>query len=547
LTGDYLLDLTGDYLLDLTGDYFLDSSGEVDRINQEVKGGRILREKGEWKFVDRYNNTNSRRLGPFEQAKDGMFSVIENLRKRVKPNMSHIPKLLFGFGVMFPDIIYEASGLDEEQYQIFDSRDGCDVRKYILNLSRETAKKVKKSLGPSFVERYPTNNDAKYILDLLRGDFDRVVPLSVEISNLEKTLLKLTKEQYRCLDQLEDNPRCVIHGPAGTGKTLLALEAAKKAVVEGKKVALFCYNTKLGEYLEGHFSLLPENQRPFYTGTIHKFLMKTLKAKNIAVYIDEHATHEFYSELVPSKFIELMLGEEPLFDKIIVDEAQDLLEGIYFDVFDLSLSKGFDRGEWILFGDFHYQAIFSDGGNILSALYNRTSFVNYKLSINCRNTLQIIDQIDIVVGEKSSLYAENKVKGPPVNYLNYSSSDEQANKLSKLLEVLLTEDLISPNEITILSPYKFENSVVSILKDSFNVKTDNTSSSTEILFSTIQSFKGLENKIIIITDVQNYNDRSLLYVGISRARYGLYVFLSNQANEKRYELVKRRLEYGSIG
>ena len=41
---------------------------------------------------------------------------------------------------MFPDIEYYASGIDEEQWQIFDSNDGNNVRDFIIRLLQRQRK-----------------------------------------------------------------------------------------------------------------------------------------------------------------------------------------------------------------------------------------------------------------------------------------------------------------------------------------------------------------------------------------------------------------------
>lgn len=81
----------------------------------EVKGGRVKRENGIWYFTNRYGKTNSKVRGPFEQAKDGIFSIVDAMKKRVDIEHHHIPNVLFGYGVMFPDIEYASSGIDEER------------------------------------------------------------------------------------------------------------------------------------------------------------------------------------------------------------------------------------------------------------------------------------------------------------------------------------------------------------------------------------------------------------------------------------------------
>jgi DNA helicase IV len=56
-------------------------------------------------------------------------------------------------------------------------------------------------------------------------------------------------------------------------------------------------------------------------------------------------------------------------------------------------------------------------------------------------------------------------------------------------------------------------------------------------FCTIQSYKGLENSIIILTDIESYADNKLLYVGLSRARAALYIFESDAAHAERIKLL----------
>lgn len=108
----------------------------------EVKGGRVGRENGVWYFTNRYGETNSRSRSPFEQAKDGIFSIIEAIKKRTDSEHCHVGNVLFGYGVMFPDIEFTASDIEEAQWQVFDSRDGKNVQQFIRQLSVGARTKV---------------------------------------------------------------------------------------------------------------------------------------------------------------------------------------------------------------------------------------------------------------------------------------------------------------------------------------------------------------------------------------------------------------------
>jgi hypothetical protein len=107
---------------------------------------------------------------------------------------------------------------------------------------------------------------------------------------------------------------------------------------------------------------------------------------------------------------------------------------------------------------------------------------------------------------------------------------------------------LSKNEFVILSSRKFENSIVSSIQD-FKIKEIKTTN--EILaikdyypFTTIQSFKGMESNYVLITDIVDLTSdtaKSILYIGMSRARYGIVLLISESSKNQYRELLKRKL------
>jgi len=63
-------------------------------------------------------------------------------------------------------------------------------------------------------------------------------------------LVRLTEEQFNILEVLCAFPRVGISGGAGTGKTLVAMERARRLAAEGRRVLLLCYNRGLAAYLK---------------------------------------------------------------------------------------------------------------------------------------------------------------------------------------------------------------------------------------------------------------------------------------------------------
>ena len=162
-----------------------------------------------------------------------------------------------------------------------------------------------------------------------------------QLRNADEALIALTKEQCRCLDQLDDNPRCLIQGPAGTGKTLLAVEEVKKSVARGERTALFCYNSNLAEWLKSYFDDMPETLRPKYVGTLHKFMVQTVKESGVSLRIPqtEVKLQEYFQKDLPRSTLKVLCVAKAKFDKIVIDEAQDLICVDYLDVLMFASEK----------------------------------------------------------------------------------------------------------------------------------------------------------------------------------------------------------------
>lgn len=509
----------------------------------EVKGGRVKRNNGIWSFTDKYGHTDTRARGPFDQAWDGIYSIVNSLPEKLDIKHKKLNRIFFGIGVMFPDVTYHSVGIDEAQWQVFDCNDGKKVKEFVERIAEGSKVGWETQYGMVTNENRPSVEDIRYLASVLRGDFDFVPSLRVKYNYAEKEIMSLTDNQYKCIDQLEDNPRCLIKGSAGTGKTLLAIEETKKYVSKGEKVALICYNSLLGSWLNEYFLNQEKNLRPEYVGTLHGFMLKTLQNKSQKVMFPESADEmkQFFSYELP-RIVTTAIGTEAgMFDRIIVDEAQDIMTTEYLDFIDACLKRGISRGKWCFFGDFNKQAIYSEGkteSHFSDMLDERTSFIRYKLTTNCRNTANICNEVKTITGFPKDIPYEGMVSGDPVHYIVYNDRENERDKLVMLLNEL-SENRVETGRITILSPRKREYSVVNMLKG-IRVENYTIPTTEEITFHTIQGFKGLENTVIILTDIESYDDIKLMYVAFSRARTGLYVLHSETAQAEYNRIFIRR-------
>lgn len=505
---------------------FLVCASNLGVFALEVKGGRISRKDGVWVYTDKYGIEHEKVRGPFEQASEGMYSVKQELNNR--SSSKSVKNALCGYGVMFPDIEYINEDIDVNQNEIFDKRDGQFVGRYIKRLADYNKEKFKEK--KVFVV-YPSNEDISEIVNTLRRDFDKALSLTTKIEYAENSLITLTDEQYKCIDGLAANKRCLINGAAGTGKTVLAIKNVKESVASGKKTGFFCFNLLLEKELRRHFELDNET-KPLFVGSLTNYLEQLVKKHNLYDFSKMTNPSEFYKKDLPLLAVDAIAIENIKFDKIVIDEAQDLMTDEYLLVIDSLLEGGLKKGEWFFFGDFDFQTINNreiSGEKVVELLEDNANFAMFNLTVNCRNTPNIQKEMNKLFHTNIlSLNKDNSM--PEVEYINFIEQEDEVILLTNKIKELLKSG-IKPADITILSAFKYDKSVVSkITKYKIEKVSDETNN---ITYSTIQGFKGLENKVIILTDVLTYNKPDLMYVAMSRARSMLIVLETKHATSYR--------------
>jgi superfamily I DNA and RNA helicase len=238
-------------------------------------------------------------------------------------------------------------------------------------------------------------------------------------------------------------------------------------------------------------------------------------------------------------------GFEKPFDVLVVDECQDLLIPEYLDVFHVLVSGGLGNGRWAFFGDMFLQNIFNTGmssDQMLDELGKRSpGYVKFRLSANCRNTRNIGRDTCRILGFKDLPYRPQAPSGSPVEYFYYKDPTEQTEIVADIIRELQTQE-IRRDDITVLCRRRFENSSLGDNTTQGYLKfcelvAGATAGNDDygINFCTIQSFKGMENSAIIVTDIfeldSAYN-RSIIYVAMSRALIKLFVLLPKSLKKR---------------
>lgn len=496
----------------------------------EIKSGGVGFDGTDWLFIDRNHKVSKKHRGPFEQARDGMFEVERIIKQHTNEKYTR-EKYLYGYGVIFTDEdSFPSSAITEdESWRLMQKTGSDDYCAFVRKLATQFKKELK-SLG----KRLPgelTEEDAALICSVLRPEIECIPPMKSFIEYSEEDIIKMTDEQFRCMDDIEINERTVVLGGAGTGKTLLALEDARRANDMGKKVAVFCYNKNLAKRIR--------QSLPFAIDvySFHAFMTKICgtSAAEAGSDLDSY----YFENTLPLLTLSALAEHSVQYSKIIIDEFQDLCIDNYLKVINAILEGELFDGCFTFYGDFAKQAIYSPKTS-LEILGNYTYFAKKKLSVNCRNTKNIGNEIVNVTGYEDTRYLFS-VAGEPVEYYSWKDLDEEKEALKKVLKTLKTKG-ISSKDIMLLSPRKRPDSVVFALDPSKFVigDIDDDPKSYQALFSTAQAFKGLESKVVIVTDIEDYSDTKLMYVALSRARSKMYVLESaNAAKQRKANVIGR--------
>ena len=336
-----------------------------------------------------------------------------------------------------------------------------------------------------------------------------------------------------------ENRRVLFKGPAGTGKTFLAIEAARRAIREGRSTAIVCFNSLLSNWIRSETQLIQTEAKrrnlEFYAGSLSALMLNTARVR-----VPENADRDFWWGELPNRTIEALLSSErasPSFDFLVIDEAQDLLSDESLDILDLLLTGGLSGGRWAIFGDFERQAIYADVGAAdgVERLTHRAgeNFTTLRLRVNCRNSARIAEAVTITSG-LSPGYSRvlNESASPDVEPMFYRNTVHQSEILKEILGDLLK--VFSSNQIVVLSTRTDTASCASGLAEvDIGVPVvpfkEIGESVSAVRYASIHSFKGLEASAVIITDVEHIDDeqsKALLYVGMSRARVRLHILMN---------------------
>jgi hypothetical protein len=455
----------------------------------EVKGGSVYLQDGEWRQSGR---TIDKVIHPVDQARICKYALRDYLDGHPRwsagnPRLGHLvalPTTTLPEEFWLPDLP-RWMVLDKSDLPFAASRVEAALRKLVD------------------VPEPPTAADVEALVDCLAGAAIPQQDLVAELAEREAACDLLTREQADVLDRLELLNRVEIRGGAGSGKTWLAVEKARRLTKEGKRVALMCYSRGLAEFLTRRVGTLRHRERPAYVGTFHNLGI----GWGVEPGSDDNS--QYWEEFLPGEMVAIAGGlpEGERFDAIVIDEAQDFAESWWSAVF--AALKDPDGGCLYVFAD-EGQRVFARQGR------PTVDLIPIPLNENLRNTKQI-------AGTFSSL-APSQMKmrggtGVPVRFIQCASEDA-VGAADDAAEALLDGGW-PPESLALLTTYSRHPVQVERQAAGQDAYWASYWDDEDLFYGHVLGFKGLERPAVVLA-VNGFRHeeraREMLYVGLSRAR-----------------------------
>ena len=490
----------------------------------EVKGGGVSYEgeTGQWYSIDRHNARHQIK-NPAVQALRAKYSVLSKLRENPRWRQYGPGRIACGHAVFFPDI-------DDAEPII-----RADLPECLIGVAGDL-KNIEKWTRVTL--EYWSSQDSRtgpvglQGLEIIRNTFAHsfeVSPLiSAQLRDQEEQHLRLTQNQIRMLDILRSQRRVSISGGAGTGKTVLAVEKAKRLASEGFETLLTCYNRQLAD----HLSNVCGEIKNLDVMNFHQLCYSRIKVAG------EHSSRDILEEakltypgmdLFDVQFPTALTYSLDIiprqYDAIVCDEGQDFREEFWFPI--EMLLADYETSPLYIF--------FDDNQNIYS---RASSFpiknAPYLLVTNCRNTDQIHDAAyQYYEGEP---VAPPGIAGKEIQSIEAQSHDVQAARLhSKIVELIVKEHVFGGDIVVLIADglrkQKYYDELHGRpLPRSAHWVIEGERGEETVLLDTVKRFKGLESAIVFLWGLDALDldmEKEMLYVGLSRAKSVVYVVSSS--------------------
>ena len=466
----------------------------------EVKGGNVWHDGKTWR---QSTASGPKAINPVEQAREGCYA----LRSFVEGDHRWTqPWLRWDHAVVLPGarIPQDFALPDCPRWKVADKSELGELvsRLRAVLLDKETTNPLLKRGG---IEQLRT---------VLSGRGLTQRDIVTQAQENEDAAQLLTEHQAVILDAIRLLNRIEVRGGAGSGKTFLAVEQARRLSAAGQRVALVCYSHGLASYLRRLTSSWSRRQQPAYVGEFHRLGRQWGAAEGPDESIRNAESVQFWEHDLPRQMRELAETLLPghRFDAIVVDEAQDFADD-WWDPILASLRDPEAGGIYV----------FSDEGQRVFDRFGAppVPLVPLVLDHNLRNTRQIATAFQPLVDSPMRYMGGD---GPDVSFVP-CTADDALSVGDDQVESLLEQGW-RPEDVALLTTGSRHPEQASRQQEGSEKYWDSFWDADQVFYGHVLGFKGLERRaVVLVVNELERRDRSKerLYVGLSRARDQLVV------------------------
>lgn len=374
------------------------------------------------------------------------------------------------------------------------------------------------------------------------------MPSFNELNNTQKVIINLLPKS---------NKLAVIGGP-GTGKTIIALQAAAIMAKSGKKCLILSYSKTLKSYIANVAKEYKMDISNITINTYHSWFWSLLKndfeIENPAELQETPFVYDL-KKLMPL-INQFNFSNYDKYDYMFIDEAQDVQDGLIkiFARFCKKILVTFDDSQKI--GNESGDSVLSyDHSNILTDLMIGDQF--FDLIDNYRNTAQVetaarllfnsYDTNEVTLNKVTA----NRVGKKPRLLISKDDSYEKIAKFivehydaSKSIGIFYSQEaedhgrkIFDSVKAAIQSELKKANINARLLYKFGKTNIDDSNAtSNNIFLVSLKTSKGLEfDDVYVLTEdisIDNYQKKNLLYVAFTRSKSMTNIILQTNTNQE---------------
>ncbi|MBN6767059.1 MULTISPECIES: nuclease-related domain-containing DEAD/DEAH box helicase [Micrococcus] len=442
----------------------------------EVKGGRVSRVDGEWTSLDRYGQAHRLPESPMQQARGAGWA----LQKRIGADGRYFVR--WGAMVITPDLPIAPRSIEWDAGAWLAGPDLA--RERFVDLLGASFSSIPPA-PPQWQGKIATGSHLKTALD---ATFDGEPTYNMAAAILDEQN-DATASQAEALARFYTH-QLIVTGGAGTGKTLVMAELARKEA------------------------------ESMITGQEQPAVLATFRSPSLTPYIS--SLLDGVAGVTVKPFADLTADE--MYDVILVDEAQDLMNAQDMDILTGALRGGLDDGRWRLFLDPNNQAH-------VDGLYDEETFevlraqasAQLPLDKNVRNTRPVVNTLKAIL--QADVGDPGIVNGEPPFWDLQSSGDLKA-------ALRRARSLVAQGTVS---------SEICLVDCSSDVQSAERTPEGYLLASPA-SIKGLEANHVIVFGwpaTENPRGRAAAYVALTRPRVSLSVLLTPAQSAALSDLAKK--------